>query len=130
LEKKTASIFTAAEVSHAMQLSQIAWLASSLAYSMKSLLAGWMPFRAGWSNGAIAVDWCHLGTRRFADPFFHQRIARAMSEPFNLAFRQRTSIEPLSQLPQGVPVAGFIFHMSRCGSTLCTQALAALPNAS
>ena len=39
--------------------------------------------------------------------------------------QQRTSIEALSELPPGVPIAGFIFHMSRCGSTLLSQALAA-----
>jgi gluconate kinase len=86
-----------------------------------------MPFRAGWSSGKMSVDWCHLGARRFADPFFHQTIARAMSEPFNLAFQQRTPIERLAEIPRGLPVAGFIFHLSRCGSTLCAQALATLP---
>jgi hypothetical protein len=89
-------------------------------------LEGWTPFRAGWSGGGMAVDWCHLGTRRFVEPFFYQTIARAMAEPFNLAFQQRTPMGALANLPAGVPVAGFIFHMSRCGSTLCAQAFASL----
>ena len=94
---------------------------------MNTALQGWMPFRAGWSSGRLAVDWCHPGARRFVEPFFYQTIARLMSEPFSLAFQQRTPLEALSRLPPGVPVAGFIFHMSRCGSTLCAQALASLP---
>jgi hypothetical protein len=89
-------------------------------------LEGWTPFRAGWSGGRLAVDWCHLGARRFVEPFFYQTIARAMAEPFNLAFQQRTPMDALANLPAGVPVAGFIFHMSRCGSTLCAQAFASL----
>jgi hypothetical protein len=89
-------------------------------------LDGWLPFRTGWANGAMAVDWCYLGRRRFVAPFFYQTIAQAMAEPFNLAFQQRTSIERLSELAPGLPVAGLIFHMSRCGSTLLAQALASL----
>ena len=89
-------------------------------------LEGWTPFRIGWSGGSLVVDWCHLGARRFVEPFFYQTIARAMAEPFNLAFQQRTPMDALPNLPAGVPVAGFIFHMSRCGSTLCAQAFAPL----
>jgi hypothetical protein len=92
----------------------------------KPVLAGWTPFRAGWSAGRMAVDWCHFGARRFVEPFFYESVALAMTEPFNMAFQQRTPIEALASLPPGVPIGGFIFHMSRCGSTLCTQALALL----
>jgi hypothetical protein len=74
----------------------------------------------------MAVDWCHFGSRRFVEPFFYESVALAMTEPFNMAFQQRTPIEALASLPPGVPIGGFIFHMSRCGSTLCAQALAAL----
>jgi hypothetical protein len=47
-----------------------------------------------------------------------------------LLFRQQTPIETLSELQAqapGLPPTGFIFHMSRCGSTLAAQLLAALP---
>ena len=74
----------------------------------------------------MQVHWCHLHDRRMTAPFFFETIVEAMREPFNLVFQQRTPIEALDELPQGVPVAGFIFHMSRCGSTLVSQALAAL----
>jgi hypothetical protein len=103
-------------------------MAGELVADPMTTLEGWTPFRAGWSGGRMAVDWCQLGARRFVEPFFYQTIASAMSEPFNMGFQQRTPIEALSRLPSGVPVAGFIFHMSRCGSTLCAQALASLPD--
>lgn len=89
-------------------------------------LAGWTPFRAGWKDGCMVVDWCHFGRQRFVEPFFYQSVAHAMTEPFNMAFQRRTSIEALAGLPPGVAIGGFIFHMSRCGSTLCAQALASL----
>jgi hypothetical protein len=53
-----------------------------------------------------------------------------MRHPFNLVFRHQTPIEALMEWHQtqpGLPPTGFIFHMSRCGSTLVAQMLAALP---
>ncbi|ACL59736.1 sulfotransferase family protein [Methylobacterium nodulans] len=88
-------------------------------------LAGWTPFRTGWADGTLTLDWCHLGERRFTDPFFFQTIAMAIGHPFNAAFQQRTRADALADRPPGLPVAGFIFHMARCGSTLCAQTLAA-----
>jgi hypothetical protein len=51
-------------------------------------------------------------------------------QPFNLLFRHQTPIETLAELQDarpGLAPSGFIFHMSRCGSTLTAQMLAALP---
>ena len=89
-------------------------------------LVGWTPFRAAVVSRALQVDWCHLDRHRMVEPFFYETVLRAMREPFNLVFQQRTGAEPLAELPPGLPVAGFVFHMSRCGSTLVAQALAAL----
>ncbi|MFH6784768.1 MULTISPECIES: sulfotransferase [Methylobacterium] len=92
-----------------------------------SLLEGWTPFRAGWVDGAMTVDWCHLGEHRLTDPFFYETIARAIGYPFNLAFRQRTLADDLGALSPGLTPSGFVFHMARCGSTLAAQALGADP---
>ena len=92
-------------------------------------LDGWVPMRVFWQEGRPLVDWCYLGTRRFAEPFFEDTIGAAMRLPFNLVFRQQTPIEVLAEwqaLRPGVAPTGFIFHMSRCGSTLIAQMLAAL----
>lgn len=94
------------------------------------LLDGWVPLRVYWRGDAPVVDWCYLGRERFTDPFFDQTVAHCMSRPFNLLFRHQTPVEVLSELRErspGVTPAGFIFHASRCGSTLVTQMLAALP---
>jgi len=64
------------------------------------------------------------------EPFFDQTIQDLMRQPFNLLFRHRTPIETLAERYEtkpGLQPTGFIFHMSRCGSTLVSQMLAALP---
>ena len=90
-------------------------------------IAGWTPFRAAWLGEEMVVDWCHLGARRLVEPFFYETVARAFTEPFNQLFQRRTPADALEALPPGLKPTGFIFHMSRCGSTLCAQALAADP---
>jgi hypothetical protein len=77
------------------------------------------------------VDWCYLGKERFTAPFFYQAIEDSLRDPFNLLFRYQPSIEKLgewSKIRPGLKPTGFIFHMSRCGSTLVSQMLAALPD--
>ena len=91
-------------------------------------LAGWMPFRAARHEGRMVVDWFRPGALRPVDPFFHDTLARAFRSPFNLALWRRTPIEALAALPRGLAPSGFVFHMSRCGSTLCAQALARDPS--
>ncbi len=64
------------------------------------------------------------------EPFFDQTIQNLMLQPFNLLFRHQTPIETLRarhEIKPGLQPTGFIFHMSRCGSTLVSQMLAALP---
>ena len=93
-------------------------------------LDGWLPIRIAGTQELPVVDWCHVGTRRLAEPFFEQTIEKCLRQPFNLLFRHHTSLEALTQwqgVRPGLPPSGFIFHMSRCGSTLIAQMLAALP---
>jgi len=94
------------------------------------LLDGWIPIRIYWQQSQAMVDWCYLGTRRFSEPFFEQTIQQLLWQPFNELFRHQTPIETLAELQKarpGLAPAGFIFHMSRCGSTLVARLLAALP---
>ncbi|MGB8509807.1 MAG: hypothetical protein WCD76_15600 [Pyrinomonadaceae bacterium] len=93
-------------------------------------LAGWTPFRLYWQGPRAFVDWCYLGERRLVDPFYEQTVERSMRNPCNLLFRHQTPIETLGELRDtepGLAPSGFIFHTSRCGSTLISQMLAALP---
>jgi hypothetical protein len=89
----------------------------------------WLPVRVYWQENRAFVDWCCVGKERFREPFFDQTIERRFRQPFNLLFRHQTPIEFLGELNARLPAlapTGFIFHMSRCGSTLISQMLAAL----
>ena len=75
------------------------------------------------------IDWCYFGSRRFVDPFFSQTVESCLRSPFNLLFRHQAPVQVLEEIRavrQGVPPAGFVFHVSRCGSTLVSQMLASL----
>ena len=93
-------------------------------------LAGWIPIRLNWSESGLKVDWCQLGDLRFTDPFFEQTVGQCLRHPANLLFRRETPVEilgALDDLDASLAPTGFIFHMSRCGSTLISQMLAAQP---
>jgi hypothetical protein len=92
-------------------------------------LTGWTPIRVGWRDGQPLVDWCHTEGVAFTDPFFGETVQRCLSHPFRLLFRHETTIERVGRHVAehpGLPPAGFVFHMSRCGSTLVSQMLAAV----
>ncbi|MDB5174985.1 MAG: hypothetical protein JWN51_3758 [Phycisphaerales bacterium] len=91
-------------------------------------LDGWIPLRVFKGREGLRVDWCFLGARRFIEPFFDQTIAGVMRHPFNLVFRHQTSLDDLHALRPSLAVSGFIFHMSRCGSTLISQMISRLPH--
>lgn len=90
----------------------------------------WAPMRIFWRDAQPMVDWGFLGTRRFTDPFFGQTIHQCVTHPADLLFRHQTPLATLGEIVGAQPSlrpAGFIFHLSRCGSTLVTQMLAAAP---
>lgn len=89
----------------------------------------WTPIRIFERDRRISVDWCYLGDRRFVQPFHDDTIEICLRQPFNQLFRRETALEFLGELyeeQRGIAPAGFIFHTSRCGSTLVSQMLAAL----
>lgn len=90
---------------------------------------GWLPVDvARTSDWRAVVDWAYFGTERLDAPFFEMSARRARLRPFNRLCRWRTDLDRFiktaefgaSPTPQGL-----IFHMSRCGSTLVAQMLAA-----
>lgn len=93
-------------------------------------LTHWVPARAYWASNQFMVDWCYMGAARFTRPFFDDDLTLRMRFRFSALFQHHTPIELLGELAEaqpGVRPAGFIFHTSRCGSTLASQMLAALP---
>lgn len=89
----------------------------------------WLPIRFWQDEGTWSVDWCRFGDQPLHEPFFYDSVETALRHPFNLAFRQRTDLQALLQWQSrspGMPPTAFIFHASRCGSTLMTRMLSRL----
>jgi hypothetical protein len=86
--------------------------------------------KAGLESGRFVTELCRVGARRFTEPFFEDSIAACMRRPFNAVFRHRCDVETLEHWlheHRALPLGGFIFHVSRCGSTLLSQLLASFP---
>jgi hypothetical protein len=86
-----------------------------------------VPVRARPQNGELVVEWRWLDGAPFREPFFADTVQRALERPFTLLFPRETTIGELAELEPGLEPDGFILHLSRCGSTLVTQMLAAVP---
>ena len=91
---------------------------------------GWLPIQVAPIHGELCVDWGYFGRHVLREPFFEDSIRTILCRPFSRLARHRTRLNDLpaclAQLPVQRP-SGFIFHMSRCGSTLAAQMLAADP---
>ena len=91
---------------------------------------GWLPVRSVPANGAPAFDWAWFGDRTLGEPLFEDSVRRVAGRPLSRAFRTRTSLDALiagAAAEETLSPDGFVFHMSRCGSTLAAQMLAAVP---
>jgi hypothetical protein len=89
----------------------------------------WLPIAVGSERGAIYVDWARFGPEPLAASFYEDEIRRVLRPPFNRVFRYRMRLHDLiaqTNTMDALAPSGFIFHMSRCGSTLAARMLAAL----
>lgn len=92
-------------------------------------LDGWLPIRVWQQAGEWLVDWCWFGETPLHQPFFREAVEDALRLPFNQAFRRQTPLSVLGDWQAkspGLAPSAFIFHASRCGSTLISQMLARL----
>ncbi|MFN8012581.1 MAG: hypothetical protein U0P81_14520 [Holophagaceae bacterium] len=90
-------------------------------------LAGWIPWRP--TEGQEALEWLPLDGRPFLEPFFEdalRRLRRTTRDRRPVRTAGEALDAPLDGLPAAAP-ALFIFHVSRCGSTLLAQMLATDP---
>src|ERR1044071_5981347 len=87
---------------------------------------GWYPYRLHWKNGRAQVQWFYAGDRKFHDPFFADTVNRCLSLEQN-AERRLTSGEEYERIASATTAPSsvtFIYHISRCGSTMLAQMLA------
>jgi hypothetical protein len=91
-------------------------------------LPGYIPMQLRANGSMVEIDWCFAGNAPLLGPFFDDSIRELLTLPFNRLFRPSTGIDMLEKLVQSGQCAmpgAFIFHLSRCGSTLLAQMLAA-----
>lgn len=93
-------------------------------------LKGWLPVDAVVMDGRPGLLWMNMAGIGLDDPFFQQTVERARAGA-NKRGEQFTEFDVLLQLEkviENVPPTGFIFHTSRCGSTLVANACRAIAN--
>jgi hypothetical protein len=90
-------------------------------------LNNWYPVKLYQEADELKCQWKYFKGIEFTDPFFNDTILRAGSLEIN--YNQYKPISDLSILTEwadnmnAVEPTLFIFHVSRCGSTLLTQSL-------
>lgn len=94
--------------------------------TLSSMLKNWVPYKLTSEEGRPYCEWLYTGDREFTEPFFDETISICRQ----LYYRNMKSVSSIEILPQwsneveSVPPSAFIFHVSRCGSTLASQLLA------
>lgn len=90
----------------------------------------WLPSRLFEKDGALFLEWTYLCDVRFDMPFFDESLAKCRTQNSMKGSDEKkiriTPIDFLSEVAQTVDAIEpslFIFHTSRCGSTLTTQVL-------
>jgi hypothetical protein len=92
---------------------------------------GWLPVRAVAGHDGPAFDWAWFGDRALREPLFEDSVRRMGLRPLSRVYRTRTDLAALiagAAREETLDPDGFVFHMSRCGSTLVAQMLAAVPH--
>lgn len=95
--------------------------------SIAAALRNWVPYKLTNEAGEDSCRWLYVGDQPFTAPFFDETISACRSLPENSAWVK--AVSSLSILPEwgagveAVAPTAFIFHVSRCGSTLVSQLL-------
>src|SRR6185295_5507376 len=91
-------------------------------------LKGFLPVDAVVVDGRPGLCWMEMSGVSLTEPFFQQTVERARSEQRAERFTEFEALLSLEKTLESVAPAGFIFHSSRCGSTLVANACRAITN--
>ncbi|WP_019990035.1 hypothetical protein [Rudanella lutea] len=93
----------------------------------KHPLWGWIPTALVPNSPELYCRWQWVGGHPFDAPFFDETLRRCLSEPQNSGrYQTLSTLDSLVEMAQSlaaVEPTAFIFHVSRCGSTLLSQLL-------
>jgi hypothetical protein len=94
---------------------------------------GWIPVKLYPQNDSLLCRWLYVGNKDFSEPFFDETILTCRSlHPQN--WHLQRSMSTTNILPdwakeiESIKPTAFIFHISRCGSTLISQMLGMQPS--
>ena len=100
---------------------------SSIAQSIPP--PGWFPVDAVVVEGRPGLQWMDMSGISLSEPFFQQTVERAKADGNRRElFTEFDSLLQMQKLLDSVQPTGFIFHSSRCGSTLVANACRAITN--
>jgi hypothetical protein len=88
----------------------------------------WLPVDADVVDGRPGLRWLEMSGIDLAEPFLEQTVARAKEEGRAERFTEFDVLLGLEKQLQSVEPTGFVFHSSRCGSTLVANACRAVSN--
>ncbi len=91
-------------------------------------LKGWLPVDAVVIEGRPGLMWMEMSGVGLTEPFFQQTVDRARRENRAERFTEFDVLLQTEKELDSVEPTGFIFHSSRCGSTLVANACRAVSN--
>jgi adenylyl-sulfate kinase len=94
-------------------------------------LLHWIPNKLIEKGGHVYFEWIYLGEKRFLEPFFEETLVKCQrhtvnSKKFKLVSTAQNVIDWAAQMTSA-DLKAFVFHVSRCGSTMLAQSLAVSP---
>ena len=91
-------------------------------------LKGWLPVDAVVVEGRPGLVWMEMSGVELTEPFFQQTVERGRREGRAERFTEFDVLLQVEKQIESVEPIGFIFHSSRCGSTLVANACRAVSN--
>ena len=96
-----------------------------------NLIEGWIPAKLYPQDDCLLCRWLYIGNKDFTEPFFDESILSCSMLPENgHPQKSMSSTDVLADWVKEMDViepTAFIFHISRCGSTLISQMLGLQP---
>jgi len=93
-------------------------------------LRNWIPYKLFFEEKEPLCRWLFVGENEFTEPFFDETILKCRADGPNRSMKSVSSLEVLPALSESIEAikpSAFIFHISRCGSTLACQLLSLNP---
>ncbi|TAF75348.1 MAG: sulfotransferase family protein [Bacteroidetes bacterium] len=94
---------------------------------MNHPLINYIPFRLDFASDEILCKWLFIENKKFTEPFFQETTGFCKGfEENRKPIKSVSTLENLIEFSETIPTiapTAFIFHVSRCGSTLLAQLL-------